>query len=154
MTRPKKTPWVDGASLPPAGPLTRWPDVTTSQAHRMLEQALAGLTLGPVDQDAQARLTELDPAIAAAVVASWLRRAWTAGVAAGRAEVVDEAPAVARARAKAQARTRQLAAARATVAQVTRWWRDATAERDEARDDLRAAARAEERCGQVVDEVV
>src|SRR5512143_3954066 len=140
MTRPKKTPWVDGASLPPAGPLTRWPDVTTAQAHRMLEQALAGLTLGPVDQDAQARLTELDPAIAAAVVASWLRRAWTAGVAAGRAEVVDEAPAVAR--------------ARATVAQVPRWWRDATAERDEARDDLRAAARAEERCGQVVDEVV
>jgi len=122
--------------LPPAGPLQAWPDVTTAQAAGMLEQALSGLALGPVDQDAAARLTGLDPAIAAAVVASWIRRSFQAGLATGRAEAVDETPAVQQVRAEARALTRKLTTARAARAQVYGWWRDATAERDEAREDL------------------
>jgi hypothetical protein len=90
-----------GRVVPPAGPLEQWPQVTPGQAAQMLGSALEGLALGSVDRDAAQRLTGLDPAIAAAVVASWIRRAFEAGLAAGRAEMVDEAPAVAAARAEA-----------------------------------------------------
>jgi hypothetical protein len=72
----------------------------------MLDTALSGLRLGPVDQDARDRLTgldpvSLDPAVAAAVVAGWVRRGFETGLAAGRAEVLDEAAAVRQARAEA-----------------------------------------------------
>lgn len=145
--------------LPLSGPLERWPDVTTAQARAMLEQALSGLALGPVDQDAAARLSGsgpagLDPAIAAAVVASWIRGGFEAGLAAGRAEVVDEVAVVQAARDEARALARKLATARATLERVSGWWRDATAERDEAREDLEQTAGAQERYGRVVDEVV
>jgi hypothetical protein len=122
--------------LPPAGPLEQWPDVTTAQAAGMLEQALSGLALGLVDHAAQARLTMLDPAIAAAVVASWIRRGFAAGLVAGRAEVVDEAPVVQQVRAQARATAKKLTTALAARAEVYGWWRDATTERDEALEDL------------------
>jgi phosphoglycolate phosphatase-like HAD superfamily hydrolase len=78
----------------------------------------------------------LDPAIAAAVVASWIRRSFEAGLAAGRTEAVDETPVVQQVRAEARSLTRRLTTARAARAQVYRWWRDATTERDEVRDDV------------------
>jgi hypothetical protein len=105
MTDPRDS--EQGPVLPVAGPLERWPDVTTAQARAMLDTALSGLGLGPVDQDARDRLTGLDPvgldpAMAAAVIASWVRRGFEAGLHAGRGEVLDEAAAVRRARAEAE----------------------------------------------------
>jgi hypothetical protein len=96
--------------MPSGEALHVWPEVTTGQGRAMLEHALVGLDLGPVDKDAQDRLTgpgrPLDPAIVAAVVASWLRRTFEAGLNAGRAERVDEAAAVQQVLAEtAQART-------------------------------------------------
>jgi hypothetical protein len=143
MTDPRDS--EQGPVLPVAGPLERWPDATTAQARAMLDTALSGLGLGPVDQDARDRLTGLDPVgldpvAAAAAIASWVHRSFQAGHHAGRAE--------------ARAQADKLERAVATLKRVNSWWRDATAERDEAREDLEAAAAAEERYGRVVDEVV
>jgi hypothetical protein len=152
--------------LPPSGPLAGWPDVTAGQARAMLDTALSGLALGPVDRDARDRLTGPDPvgpdpvgpgpAVVAAVVAGWIRRGFEAGLSAGRAELVDEVAVVQAARAEALALARKLTTAEVTLARVSGWWRDATGERDEARDDLEqvvagiAAAAAE--AGLVVDD--
>jgi hypothetical protein len=122
-----------GGPVPSAGPLEQWPDVTTAQARAMLEAALEGLALGPVDDVVRDRLTGLEPAAAAAVVAGWLRRVFEAGLSAGRAEVVDEQPTVQRLRAEIERRARIAAGL--------------IAEREAAEDDA-------EVYGRVVDEVV
>jgi hypothetical protein len=127
---------VDGPGpVPPAGPLEQWPDVTAAQARAMLEAALEGLALGPVDVVVRDRLTDPDRSLATAavVVAGWLRRVFEAGLSAGRAEVVDEQPTVQRLRAEIERRARIEAGL--------------IAERKAAEDDA-------EVYGRVVDEVV
>jgi hypothetical protein len=127
---------VDGPGpVPPAGPLEQWPDVTAAQARAMLEAALEGLALGPVDVVVRDRLTDPDRSLATAavVVAGWLRRVFEAGLSAGRAEVVDEQPTVQRLRAEIERRARIAAGL--------------IAERKAAEDDA-------EVYGRVVDEVV
>jgi hypothetical protein len=122
--------------LPPVGPLERWPSVSMPQAAGMLKQGLSGLALGRVDRNVREWLTTGLDASRGAVVAGWLRRSFEAGLAAGRTEAVDEALVVQQARAEARSLARRLTTARAARAQVYGWWRDATTERDEARDDV------------------
>ena len=62
-------------------------------ARRMLGEALADVERGTWDDRIVAWLTGKDIAVIA-TVASLLRRAWEAGLAAGRSETVDEQPAV------------------------------------------------------------
>lgn len=89
---------MNGRPLPPAGPLADWPEITTAKARALLESALNGLTLGRIDVEVRDRMPgshrPLDPTVTTAVVASWLRRSFEAGLAAGRAELVDETQAV------------------------------------------------------------
>ena len=69
-------------------PDTSVPD-TSAAARAMLAAALDGIQLGAYDEQVIAWLQVRD-ASTVAVVASLLRRAWTAGLAAGRMEIREE----------------------------------------------------------------
>jgi hypothetical protein len=70
---------------PAAGPLDTPPPISSTEADEMLDQALAGLTLGAWDREVLAWMRQSHPGEQAAI-ASWLRRSWAAGVVVGRAE--------------------------------------------------------------------
>jgi hypothetical protein len=83
-------------AVPLAGPIEelRLSAFTDVQARAMLAQALTGVELGGLDREILAFLPTVDTR-ATVVVASLIRRAWSAGVQVGRAERLDEVAAVA-----------------------------------------------------------
>lgn len=76
-------------TAPLPGPLEEAPKVTTRQAGDMLMEALEGAPLGTWDWHVLDRVRFSEPAFVAGV-ASLLRRAWTAGLEAGRGEREEE----------------------------------------------------------------
>ena len=89
----------------------------------MLASAVIDIDRGAFDDQVITWLAGQDVSVIA-TVASLLRRCWQAGSEIGRAEVVDEAPAV--------------AAAQAEAADLARRLKQAIAERDAAREELEA----------------
>jgi hypothetical protein len=84
---------ASNGAVPLPGPFDTEPDVDPAAAHPMLLAAVDGLPVGAWDRlmiDAHA---EADPKVTA-WLASMLRRAFTAGLDAGRAEAADEMPSV------------------------------------------------------------
>lgn len=76
---------MNGPLPPPAGPLIEYPQVDEQTAVRMIVCALEGLVMGPWDVEVRQWLITKEPAVVV-TVASWLRRAWHAGLAAGLTE--------------------------------------------------------------------
>jgi hypothetical protein len=70
--------------------------VTSAEADEMLDQALAGLALGAWDLEVRDWMRASHPG-EQAVIASWCRRSWQAGLAVGRDECSEEVAAYHRA---------------------------------------------------------
>lgn len=69
-------------TLPPFGPLSQHPRADSQAARRMLMTALSDLQMGTWDVEIRSWLLGKDPEVVA-TIASWLVRAWQAGLAAG-----------------------------------------------------------------------
>ena len=81
---------MNGTVQPPLGPIDTPPAFTSTDADRMLDEALAGLQLGAWDLEVRTWMRQSHPGEQVAV-AAWCRRSWQAGVEVGRRERADEA---------------------------------------------------------------
>lgn len=114
-----------------------------SMANAMLKTALSDIERGGWDEQVISWLIAKDVSTIA-TMASLMRRCWEAGVVVGRAEIVDEQPAVRALRAEVDDLTDRMMRASVSLGYAGGELRDMTFERDETRDQLTHAIAAEQ----------